>query len=747
MGRETSGDGGTPEPETTKRYRTRSGNAKTKPWNTPARDIPEFETIVEDHTDANKSKVCSLKFRTSQDRVPVWIDASKAILDESCETQTGYKFTWKGPLLSVTEPTKSGDNKIVTIHFYQTGTILIHGNGSNWYAREVFPQVKEIVNNKSIDASRAQDGGHDNEEPVVDRTETIGTNPEHEAAAMTASDTSLDQTTTPQSIRSDLTLEKENPSEHTTSKSLKSPTIRRVLGGLENILLSHFSKVRDSTGKGKPQQTSRPRRALPIDDDKDKSPPSEKCSSAHETLYTSLVDEVNELKSVVFSNKVTMDNQAKCIDDLKANLQNRKKEVEKQARQIQDLTTELQHQRDISERLEALQAQVTLLSNQSANTTTSPVHGNPRQDVSRIDRLYAEVVSGQECFPPAMKLPASLGLEASVTAHTLPTTTPGDSTHPPTVPPTHATAGPDKKSPATQVPAAPRTPAPVAPGTGRTPASTTAQTRTTPANRTRTTSDTRTQVRILSDSLWNDVDHTRMFMHKSASITKSSTLQKAKENATMFPDDNTELVIIHVGSNDMDNTKNQPDSVNMCVEQTYKLIECAKTSYPTAKIAMSQVLPRGKNMLSNLNKNIAAYNSTIEKSCLEDNKLIYIRHRLLSEDRSLYKHDGIHLRPDAGVKLLVADVKRTLRHHQDSTRQHREAARGPNTQFHMQPSQHPPPFWKTPQNPPQMYPRDTARPLSRQENNWSRQPEWTSTQDKRRTVEQLVHMLTDFLKQ
>ncbi|KAI8481900.1 hypothetical protein Bbelb_403450 [Branchiostoma belcheri] len=39
-----------------------------------------------------------------------------------------------------------------------------------------------------------------------------------------------------------------------------------------------------------------------------------------------------------------------------------------------------------------------------------------------------------------------------------------------------------------------------------------------------------------------------------------------------------------------------------------------------------------------------------------------------------YKPDRIHITPDAGVSLLVADVKRTLRHHQqsitDTSRQH-----------------------------------------------------------------------------
>ncbi|XP_035685634.1 uncharacterized protein LOC118422224 [Branchiostoma floridae] len=153
-------------------------------------------------------------------------------------------------------------------------------------------------------------------------------------------------------------------------------------------------------------------------------------------------------------------------------------------------------------------------------------------------------------------------------------------------------------------------------------------------------------------------------------------------------------------------------------------------------------------MQSTLNKNIATYNNSVEQSCLEDNKLIYIRHRLLSQDRSLYTRDAIHLKHDAGgVKLMVADVKRTLRHHQEAmdSRQRTKPARRPqwmpNTQPYMRPGQHPPPLWNTPRDPSQMYPRNPARAPSHQGTDWNH------TRDKQQTVEKLLHMLTDFLKQ
>ena len=73
-----------------------------------------------------------------------------------------------------------------------------------------------------------------------------------------------------------------------------------------------------------------------------------------EQVYTALVDELNELKTLVFSNKVTIDKQGETISNLQSNLQNRKKEIDKQAQHIGDLKTELQRQRDITNGLAEL---------------------------------------------------------------------------------------------------------------------------------------------------------------------------------------------------------------------------------------------------------------------------------------------------------------------------------------------------------------------------------------------------------
>eukprot|EP00058_Branchiostoma_floridae_P011403 XP_002596891.1 hypothetical protein BRAFLDRAFT_76400 [Branchiostoma floridae] len=537
-------------PEKTKRYRTRSG--KTKPWNTPAKEIQDFEQVTEDHTDSSKTKVCNLKIRTTPDRVSLWIDASRVYFDRSLAEDTGYKFTWKKgnvnhPQLSVTDPAWSGENaKVVTIHYYHTGTILIHGKGTPWFAKDVFPQIKKEVDSIA-DVALGQDGGLENEgleggkvetkdddtrtiestsecgaqdgglmhkelEADVDKTKdddakTIETTSECEASAMTAPDSDLEQTTNLEPVTVDLTkdlaVEKDILAENTTPKSLRSPSIRKVLGGLENIFLTPFTKVRKSAGKNKmgsnPQLSNpRSRQALKMDLPKEPETSAKLPSTDYENMYTTLVDDINELKTLVFSNKVTMDKQGKLIASLQANLQNRKVVIDKQSRQIENLGSELQRQREITKNLtdtlasqkadhDALQAQVLILTNraQTSNTPTRPVdnkaqkddsrmtnkaqpsdiptrpvENKAQKDESRINRLYSEIVTGGRAQNPITD------------------------------------AAPNTKSSA---------PAPApAPAPAQTDGNTTASTPT------ENDQGVTTQVRIFADSLWNDVDPEKM---------------------------------------------------------------------------------------------------------------------------------------------------------------------------------------------------------------------------------------------
>ncbi|CAH1274913.1 Hypp9338 [Branchiostoma lanceolatum] len=644
--------------------------------------------------------------------------------------------------------------KVVTIHFYHTGTILLHGKGLKWYAESIFPQVKEVVN-KLVCESLRQDGGHDDgqsapEGPITidSNIETIETSSDDETPAITVTDNDSqennadpDQSATPKPVLTHPTAEKENRADFTTPKSVTSPTIRRVLGGLENIILSPFTK-------GKSKEEKRARRTLIGGNSVSSDEPEQPTEAKHEAVYTALVDDLNEYKTLVFRNKVTIDKQGENIDNLQANLQNRKKENAKQAQQIGDLQAELQRQRDITSCLtdalasqrtdyEALQTQVVLLTNQtqSLDIPTRPDFSDTQGDKSRIDRLYSEIVTGVKNSVSKVTTGVPGAEVTRCPRHSdignPPNQVSGKPRYPVNGKPRHPPGGKPRHPPGGK----PRHP----PGGKPRHCTQTGRSTAAPTPNLNARGPT-TQVRVFADSIWNDVDPNKFYRNKSTSIAKSTTIPRAKENISTSPDTSTELVIIHTGSNDLDNSKARPASVDICVEQTSKLIDSARKSYPNAKIVMSQVLPRGTNMESRLNRNIASYNASIEKTCRSDSTLTYIRHRLLSEDRTLYKPDGIHIRPDTGVRLMVADVKRTLRHEEEATssRQHwnpgtvqRSPPRPflgdlPNPAFPWKSTPRPPPQW----------------------NNWNRQaaPFWMETQDKRHAAEKVVNMLTDFLK-
>ncbi|KAI8501613.1 hypothetical protein Bbelb_208840 [Branchiostoma belcheri] len=169
------------------------------------------------------------------------------------------------------------------------------------------------------------------------------------------------------------------------------------------------------------------------------------------------------------------------------------------------------------------------------------------------------------------------------------------------------------------------------------------------------------EIRIYTDSIWKAVNTARMFPRRSTSKVKASTISNATQQLKQVNDPGTVYAIFHVGSNDLDNSQHEDSSVEDCLKNTEELVSHAKASFPNATIVLSQVLPRGHDLHSNLNKNIKNYNQSVLQLTRDDDKIIYVRHKKLSTSRHLYKHDGIHLDDVTGTSLLVADVKQTLR--------------------------------------------------------------------------------------
>ncbi|KAI8511841.1 hypothetical protein Bbelb_109410 [Branchiostoma belcheri] len=179
------------------------------------------------------------------------------------------------------------------------------------------------------------------------------------------------------------------------------------------------------------------------------------------------------------------------------------------------------------------------------------------------------------------------------------------------------------------------------------------------------------EVRVYTDSIWKAVDVTRMFPNRSTCKDNASTIDHATKKIAQLKDPKTAYAIFYVGSNDLSNSKHDPSSVTDCLEKTKELVAQAKTCFPNAQIILSQVLPRGDNLDSDLNKNIKDYNQSVLQQSKDDRKTMYVRHKKLSTTRHLYKRDGIHLDNITGTSLLVADVKRTIRSVEDTQRANR----------------------------------------------------------------------------
>ncbi|XP_035680733.1 uncharacterized protein LOC118418798 [Branchiostoma floridae] len=169
------------------------------------------------------------------------------------------------------------------------------------------------------------------------------------------------------------------------------------------------------------------------------------------------------------------------------------------------------------------------------------------------------------------------------------------------------------------------------------------------------------QVRVYTDSIWKAVNVSRMFPNLSTHKDKTSTISDATKKLETIHDPGTSYAILHIGSNDLDNSKHDDSSVQGCLQKTEELISIAKASFPNATIVLSQVLPRGNDLQSDLNKNIKDYNQSVLQRYKDEEKLLYVRHKKLSTSRHLYRRDGIHLDEVTGTSLLVADVKRTIR--------------------------------------------------------------------------------------
>ena len=143
-----------------------------------------------------------------------------------------------------------------------------------------------------------------------------------------------------------------------------------------------------------------------------------------------------------------------------------------------------------------------------------------------------------------------------------------------------------------------------------------------------------------------------MYSSKTGKHYKAYTIEEAEEQLRNITFDTTQVTtaVCHVGRNDL--PSHDSDAV---IDSLKKLSETAKQKFPAAKIGISAILPKiEKDAI--VHNNILYINGKLKDLCKDDDRLIFIPHRKLSESRHLYAKDGVHLNKE-GVRLLVADMK------------------------------------------------------------------------------------------
>ncbi|KAI8516225.1 hypothetical protein Bbelb_048060 [Branchiostoma belcheri] len=611
--------------------------SSTKWWNVPASKIPADETIHIDYNDQAKTSPCNTKFVTTSDRVPVWVKVCKMRYNEEYGKQNGQKVEWRegdqADILIITgselKDGKSQETCALSIHFWKNGTICIQGSAFLWWTDKIFPTLK-----KKVEETLNQNG----DSAEIDATGNKATD---------AGSNTLKGKTSVSSVSE--IASSENTDEAPVKVPISTPKKTRLRKAVEN-LISPFrtpTSVFDS-----PLNSSNPvldTENTPSTLVKDPTM-QDHIARDIQNHYTDLVDLVNTLQTDLQTLKVEQEKQKGEFEkELNAISREWKKQLgeEKTRHANESKSVNSRHNEEIATltaQCQSLQSLVETQQQQIANLQQVTDSIQIAQSISKI-RTYAETVKLNTDVPKSTV--ENYNHENNVThiAANEETMDPGAA---------HANA-------ATQ-PATETMVEEINSDTEPTQRVLSQERQQTP------TKEGSKEVRVYADSIWNAVNVARMFPNLSTHKEKTTTILSATKKLETVNDPGTSYAILHVGSNDLDNTRRDDSSVQDCLQKTEELVTLAKTSFPNATIILSQVLPRGHNPDSTLNVNIKNYNQSVLRKYKDDEKILYIRHKKLSTSRHLYKRDGIHLDDISGTSLLVADVKRTIRSMENSHR-------------------------------------------------------------------------------
>ncbi|CAH1263273.1 Hypp2652 [Branchiostoma lanceolatum] len=649
----------------------------TKAWNINIAKVPQDETLAFDYEDEEKSRLCGVKLRTSQ--LDKWIQVHKDNFDENFEQHKGTSVTWKsdkGTLcLSVFSSTAPKTGKsLLSIHFYhRKNGVMVQGQRTKWWADILYPEIK---NNLMMLDKRTRSSAQHGAQRVSDAVNRFQTTCPEQPLSSTPCQTNVTET-----------------------PIVPKSTIPRTLQGLEDAKeqmqqeLENGAQIDDAiTADPRDPPVIPPAAKVTSTTDKSSSPQNEAGTSnlpqgyldrmvsieksikvsdcAFSDLQKQYVDTIGKLNAfrddLIMKEKEREKTHAKTMNTISTQLEAAQKALESHIRKATSkLQTDLTNSRkDLAQQKEKL------IKEKDEATQEIMIERNlwreRHRDMSlKVDALSAsnvelqDIIKKQDSEIQALVNRSKELEEKFASGHCHVTNSlhnkapfPHDNDGSISHDNSHTTVNQQNNNSTfvlgVQTPVV------------NAKMSTSVNTRKLSADNTILRSeDIEGGVRIFADSLFRDVDPNRAFKEERTNIHRSSTITAAIDNISNIKDSTTKTVILHVGSNDLDNSKAHPDSAQRTLRNTSKLLETTKKSFPNARVAVSQVLQRGSNHNSALNTNIKAYNQEVLKLSKKSD-FIYIKHRKLTQDRRLYLQDQIHLDPRSGTKLLVADVKRTL---------------------------------------------------------------------------------------
>ncbi|XP_035670608.1 uncharacterized protein LOC118412085 [Branchiostoma floridae] len=611
--------------------------SSTKWWNVSASKIPADETIHTDYNDEAKTSPCNTKFVTTTDRVPVWVKVCKLRYNEEYGKQSGQKVEWRdgdqADVLIVTE-TEQKDGKVqescvLSIHFWRNGTICIQGSAFLEWTDKIFPSLKKKVEETSN--GNCQNGG-------PSQSDADG-NKDH--------DTGSNTFTTPKG-KTFLSSETVDTSSETIDHSDETPVkvpvgTPRKTNRFRKAVENFISPFRTPTSTESPLNSSK--NVLDFENTPTPSDTVEK-STSHDLItrdiqkhYADLVDlvntlqvEVKALKDEQGTQKNEFEKKLKAVSgELKKQLEDEQKRHANERKSVNSRHNE--EMATLTAKCESLQSLVEKQQEQIAKLQEVTDSIQLSQSISKM-RTYAQTVA---LNPGAHQVSAKNCISKDNGTNNA---TDDKTMDPGTAHANHTTTQPSTEEADSDVELTQQVPS---------------------QEGTQVPTVESKQVRVYTDSIWKAVNVSRMFPNLSTHKDKTSTISDATKKLETIHDPGTSYAILHIGSNDLDNSKHNDSSVQDCLQKTEELVSIAKASFPNATIVLSQVLPRGNDLQSDLNKNIKDYNQSVLQRYKDEEKLLYVRHKKLSTSRHLYRRDGIHLDEVTGTSLLVADVKRTIR--------------------------------------------------------------------------------------